>query len=175
MLRITLLLIFSLSLQACENQPVKLGKPASKELIKAWNQDVFIDGTGLPVGQGDAIVGQKLYQQYCYACHGLEGSGGSAEELAGALHTLTDNPPDKIIGNYWPYATTLFDFIRRSMPMDRPGILNNNEIYAVTAYLLYLNDIIPRDKLLNAESLAIIKMPNRMGFINVYKKEWKND
>ncbi len=173
--RLIFALLFLLSTVTIAGQNTNLGKPASAELIQAWNQDIFIDGNGLPAGQGNALAGETVYRQYCINCHGLEGSGGSAEELAGAMHTLTDNPPDKTIGTYWPYATTLFDFIRRSMPMDRPGVLDNNELYEVTAYLLFLNGIIPRDRLINAETLSIIKMPNRMGFINVYKKEWKND
>jgi NAD(P)H-dependent FMN reductase len=168
---IALILAFiSFNLFAQEKGP-KLGKPASKNLIKKWNTDIFPNGTGLPKGQGSVSLGEKIYQKYCLSCHGIDGTGNSADELAGATHSLTDNPPDKIIGTYWPYATTLFDFTRRAMPLNAPGSLNNNELYAVTAYLLFLNKIIDKNKILNANSLAKIKMPNRHGFINIYKQE----
>jgi len=151
----------------------RLGVPASQELIQQWNTDVFSNGEGLPAGQGTAIAGEAIYQKYCLSCHGLDGTGDSADELAGAEHSLTDNPPDKIMGQYWPYATTLFDFTRRAMPLNSPGILSNNELYAVTAYLLYLNGIIKQDSIMNAENLAAIKMSNRHGFIDVYHRDRK--
>lgn len=166
------LTLISFNLLATE-QGANLGNPASLAMIKRWNIDIFPNGKGLPKGQGNAIIGKKVYEQHCLSCHGVEGMGNSAEELAGASHTLTDNPPDKTIGTYWPYATTLFDFTRRAMPLNSPGILNNNQLYAVTAYLLYLNDIISEDKAINAHTLAKINMPNRHGFINVYQSEEK--
>lgn len=145
-----------------------LGKPASKTLIAAWNVDIFPDGSGLPPGQGNAAQGKLIYQRYCQRCHGPEGKGGSADELAGAAHGLTDNPPDKTIGTYWPYATTIFDFTRRAMPLDSPGVLSNDQFYAVTAYLLYLNNLLKEDEVMTAETLVKVKMPNRDGFINSY-------
>ena len=164
----------SFNLIAIENKP-NLGRPASKDFIKQWDIDIFPDGKGLPKGQGTAHKGKEVYEKYCLSCHGVDGSGDSADELAGAMHSLTDNPPDKIIGTYWPYATTIFDFTRRSMPLDAPGILNNSQLYAVTAYLLYLNGIIKRDKVINSSSLPKVKMPNRKGFINIYQQEIEND
>lgn len=152
-----------------ENLVPKLGKLAPKELIDRWNYDVFPDGEGLPKGQGNVEQGRAVYQQYCQICHGAEGQGGNADELAGARHGLTDNPPDKTIGTYWPYATTIFDFTRRAMPLDRPGILNNDQVYAVTAYLLYLNHLVKPDAVISAQNLAKIEMPNKAGFINVYE------
>jgi len=150
-----------------------LGKLVSLTLIKQWDMDVFPDGNGLPKGEGSAALGKDIYIKHCLSCHGVDGTGDSADELAGANHTLIDNPPDKTIGTYWPYATTLFDFTRRTMPLNSPGILTNNELYAVTAYLLYLNKIINKDIIVNANSLAKIKMPNRNGFINMYKPKEK--
>ena len=143
------------------------GRPASETLIQNWNRDVFPDGEGLPEGNGSAGDGERIYQRQCQNCHGVEGRGGSADELAGAMHTLTDNPPDKTIGTYWPYATTVFDFIRRSMPLNAPGSLSNDELYAVTAYLLYLNGIIGQKDPMNARTLPKVKMPNREGFIGI--------
>ncbi len=147
-----------------------LGVPARPDTVSAWDLDIFPDGTGLPPGSGTAIAGKQIYEQYCQFCHGVEGSGDSADELAGAAHGLTDDPPDKTIGTYWPYATTLFDFTSRSMPLNQPGVLNNDELYAVTAYLLYLNGIIGQNNVMNATTLPKVTMPNRNGFINIYQK-----
>jgi len=143
----------------------KLGKQVSNTLVEQWNGDIFPNGEGLPTGKGTATYGKKVYQQYCLSCHGVNGTGDSADELAGAKHGLTDNPPDKTIGTYWPYAATIFDFTRRSMPLNNPGSLNNSQLYAVTAYLLYLNGIIAEKEIMNAQTLPKVKMPNRDGFI----------
>lgn len=127
------------------------------------------DGSGLPAGQGNVSQGETIYRQKCQSCHGPDGQGGSADQLAGASMMLTDDWPEKTIGTYWPFATTLFDFNRRSMPMQEPGSLSDNEVYAVTAYLLYLNDIVDEKAVLNANTLKKVRMPNRDGFINMYK------
>jgi len=164
------LIFISVNLYAQEITP-DLGNPAPVQLIEQWNTDVFPDGEGLPKGEGNAILGKQIYQLHCLACHGVEGMGNSADELAGAEHSLTDNPPDKIVGNYWPYATTLFDFINRAMPLSSPGVLTHNEVYSVTAYLLYLNGLIKQQTVINAKTLTAIKMPNTKGFINVYDEE----
>lgn len=145
-----------------------LGKPASDEMIKLRNLNVFPDGTGLPEGKGTVADGQKIFSKQCAVCHGDRGIGGSAEELSGGEQGLTGEYPDKTIGTYWPYATTLFDFIRRSMPLPAPGSLSNNEVYAVTAYLLHVNKLLPEDAIISKENLAQFKMPNRDGFIRVY-------
>ncbi|MDQ7090036.1 MAG: c-type cytochrome [Methylococcales bacterium] len=152
-----------------EDSP-QLGKPVSQKLVEQWNLDIFPDGEGLPTGKGTAVYGKKVYQQTCLSCHGVDGTGDSADELAGAKHGLTDNPPDKTIGTYWPYATTIFDFTRRSMPLNNPGSLTNSQLYAVTAYLLYLNGIISEKEIMNAETLPNVKMPNRDGFISYQSK-----
>lgn len=144
-----------------------LGKPASPQDIAAWNLTVFPDGRGLPAGHGTAAEGKAVYEQQCASCHGPKGAGGSAEELAGARHGLTEAVPDKTIGNYWPYATTLFDFVRRAMPPTAPGALGNDQLYAVCAYLLHVNGLIPETADMNAATLPLVKMPNREGFVPV--------
>ncbi len=143
----------------------RLGKPISAEEAAKWDLNVFPDGKGLPQGRGTAIEGKVIYDQKCASCHGEGGRGATAEELAGGTNPLDSNAPDKTIGFYWPYATTLFDFVRRSKPMDAPGSLNNDEGYAVTAYLLFANNIIGERDQMNAQTLPKVKMPNRDGFI----------
>lgn len=145
-----------------------LGRPAPAEDIAAWDTDVMPDGAGLPSGHGTAGQGTGIYRDQCQSCHGENGLGDSGDQLAGAQHKLTDDWPEKTIGTYWPYASTLFDFIRRSMPMRTPGSLSDDETYAITAYLLYLNGIIGLKDEMNARTLSRIRMPNRDGFIDVY-------
>lgn len=144
-----------------------LGQALSAAEVAAININVFPNGAGLPPGRGTVADGQALYTARCESCHGVRGSGGSADELAGGAHGLRGNPPDKTIGTYWPYATTLFDYIRRSMPPTAPRSLSDDEVYALTAYLLSLNGIIHGGDTLDAVSLARIRMPNRDGFIPV--------
>ena len=148
-----------------------LGRPATPAEISRWDREVAPDGTGLPPGKGTAREGEGVYEKQCLSCHGKDGLGDSGDQLAGARKGLTSDYPEKTIGNFWPYATTLFDFIRRSMPMTAPQSLSDDEVYAVTAYLLYLNGIIGENDEMNAKTLPRVKMPNRNGFINVYKKE----
>jgi S-disulfanyl-L-cysteine oxidoreductase SoxD len=151
------------------SQPVatpRLGRPASSELVARWNLSVYPDGRGLPVGQGTAAQGRAVYQARCAKCHGADGEGGSGGTLVGR-GSLTDPEPDQTVGNYWPYATTLFDYIRRAMPMDAPAALSDDEVYAVSAYLLYLNKIVGVDDRLDADSLPRVGMPNRDGFIGI--------
>lgn len=148
-----------------------LGHPVTEEDITRHDMSIMPNGEGLPEGQGSVAEGEALYKQHCVSCHGQGGLGNSGDQLAGAMHSLTDEWPEKTIGTYWPYATTLFDFIRRSMPMNAPGTLTNAEVYALVAYLLYLNGIIEEGAVMNAEALKQIKMPNADGFINVYEKK----
>lgn len=142
-----------------------LGKPAAEADVDAWNLSVYPDGTGLPPGKGTAVEGASLFAQRCASCHGDEGIGGTADELAGGTAPLDSETPDKNIGTYWPYATTVFDFTRRAMPMDAPGSLGNDEVYAITAYLLHRNGIIGENDEMNAQTLPKVKMPNHNGFI----------
>lgn len=145
-----------------------LGEPAPAQLVERWNISVFPDGRGLPAGSGTVAEGKQIYEKKCTACHGEGGSGVSGDRLANAEMGLADEYPQKTIANFWPYATTLFDFIRRSKPFDAPGSLSNDEVYALTAYLLSLDGVIPKDAIMNRETLPKVVMPNVGGFINVW-------
>lgn len=148
----------------------RLGKPATDLEIAGQNISVFPNGDGLPPGKGTPDAGKLIYEGHCAACHGIRGSGGSAGELAGNSK-LNGAHPDQTIGNYWPYATTVFDFIRRSMPLNAPRSLSDDQVYAVTAYLLHINGIIKEGTELNPQTLPAISMPNKEGFIRVWQKE----
>ena len=149
----------------------ELGQPATPEQISQWDIGIMPDGEGLPAGNGNAAQGKAVYEKSCIACHGPDGLGGTALQLAGAQMPLTSDYPELTIGSYWPYATTVFDMVRRSMPMNAPGTLSDDEVYAVTAYLLYINNVIGEADEMNAGSLPKVSMPNREGFINVYELE----
>jgi hypothetical protein len=142
-----------------------LGTAMSENEITKWDLTIFPDGRGLPPGRGTAIEGRDVYAQKCASCHGEKGEGATAEELVGEPTPPSADNPSKPIGSYWPFATTIFDFIRRSMPPAAPGSLSADQIYAVTAYLLAANKIIADKDEINAETLPKIKMPNRDGFI----------
>ena len=148
-----------------EAQVYGLGQPASPAAIAAWNIDVAADGSGLPKGSGSVAAGQAVYAAQCAACHGLRGEGKPADALVGGLGSLKSDKPLKTIGSFWPYATTVYDFINRAMPYNAPQSLRPDEVYAVTAYLLHLNGIVPADAVLDAQSLPKVRMPNRDGFV----------
>ncbi len=142
----------------------RLGVTPHAHTLTTRDNLVFPDGRGLPPGSGTAAMGRTLFVQQCVACHGESGRGGAGGELAGGNPDLTSAQPDKTIGSYWPYATTLFDFIRRAMPLNAPWSLSNDQVYALVAYLLDVNGIaIPADRL-DAATLAAVRMPNRDGF-----------
>jgi cytochrome c5 len=144
-----------------------LGKPISEADIKAWDIAVMPDGTGLPPGRGSAAEGLKVYAEKCSACHGDGGKGGPGypPALFGGPPLTSGIDTQKTIGNFWGHSTTVFDFVRRAMPFNQPRSLTNDELYAVTAYLLALNKIIGDTDEMNAETLPKVKMPNRDNFI----------
>jgi len=142
----------------------RLGNPATPDEIAKWNLTIYPDGRGLPPGRGSPADGHAIYDARCASCHGEDARGATAEELVAEPQPLDTPAASKAIGPYWPYATTLFDYIRRSMPPSAPGTLTADEIYAVTAYLLAANRIIAQTDVLDAKSLAAVKMPNRNGF-----------
>lgn len=145
----------------------RLGRALSHAEAARWDSSVFPDGRGLPPGRGNAVEGAPLFAARCAACHGAGGRGATAEELAGGTGALNSAAPDKTIGLYWPYATTIFDFTRRAMPMNAPGSLSADEVYALTAYLLFANGIIGERTEIDAETLPRVRMPNRDGFFGV--------
>lgn len=141
-----------------------LGSTPPEALARAWDIDVSPDGENLPAGSGSVAAGKQIYEQQCIACHGPTGQEGPMDRLAGGQGSLNTPKPVKTVGSYWPYATTLFDYIHRAMPFIAPQSLSADEVYAVTAYVLNLNGIVPDDAVLDKESLAAIRMPNRDGF-----------
>lgn len=145
-------------------QAADFGRPASPQEIELWDIDVRPDGRGLPVGSGTVEQGKLIFEQSCAACHGEGGQGGIKDRLIGGQGTLTSAKPVKTVGSFWPYATTLFDYIRRAMPYPAPGSLTADETYSVTDYILHLNGIVSEDLVLTKKNLAQIRMPNRDGF-----------
>ena len=133
-----------------------------------WNLTIRADGKNLPEGKGTAAQGKKLFALQCAVCHGAEGIGASADPLIGEVGSLTSQYPEKTINSYWPYATTLFDYIRRAMPINAPFSLTADEVYALSAYILSQDGIISSDVELNQENLPQVTMPNRDGFIAIY-------
>ena len=150
-----------------EQARLGIGTPATSEQIHGWDIDVRPDGAGLPPGQGTVAQGEKIFAEQCAACHGEKGQNPAKgfDRLVGGKGTLATPKPVQTVGSYWPYATTVFDYVRRAMPFPAPQSLTSDEVYSVVAYLLYLNDIVPRETLMNAQELKKVKMPNADGFI----------
>ncbi|WP_144114102.1 c-type cytochrome [Paraburkholderia sp. BCC1886] len=143
-----------------------IGTPVTEQDLAAWNIDIGPDGRGLPAGSGDVATGAHVFAEKCAACHGAEGQGGLGDPLVGGLGSLASAKPKRTVGSYWPYATTLFDYIRRAMPYNAPQSLSADEVYAVSAFLLNRNGIVPADTRLDAASLPRVVMPNRNGFVS---------
>jgi len=141
-----------------------IGRPATPDEIAGWNIDIGRDGSGLPPGSGTVSHGHEIFVQQCAACHGEKAEGAVGDKLVGGQGTFATAKPVRTVGSYWPYAPTLFDYIRRAMPQNAPQSLSNDDVYAVSAYILSLNGIVPADVTLDARSLAAIRMPNRDGF-----------
>jgi cytochrome c len=157
------------SLAAAQPGP-GLGAAVTAADLAPWDISIQPDGDGLPPGSGNAARGAEIYAAKCIACHGAEGAGQPNDRLVGGQGTLTDLAQVRTIGSYWPYASTVFDYIRRAMPFQAPQSLTNDEVYALTAYLLALNGVIDDDAVMNARALARVRMPNRDGFIMSYPR-----
>src|SRR6185436_2040400 len=150
---------------AAQSPTYGVGRPATPEEIRALGAAIAPDGGGLPEGSGTVAAGRELFTAQCSRCHGPNGEGGVGATLVGGQGTLPTARPLKTVGSYWPYATTLWDYINRAMPFDQPGLLKPSEAYAAVAYILNMNGIIREDQVIDAKSLPKIVMPNRNGFI----------
>jgi cytochrome c len=159
-------LLSACAAQAPVGKPPAFGVPVSAAEIARWDISIPPSGAGLPAGSGTARQGAQVYEQKCLVCHGVKGAGKPADTLVGGIGSLATKTPVRTIGSYWQYATTLFDYVRRAMPILNPLSLTNDEVYALTAYLLNLNGIIGEDVAMNAQSLPQVKMPNRDGFVS---------
>jgi mono/diheme cytochrome c family protein len=147
-------------------QAPKFGQPIAPADIALWDISIGPDGAGLPPGRGSVAQGAAVYAAQCQACHGEKGAGKPNDALVGGIGSLApDKTPLKTVGSYWPYATTLFDYVRRAMPFQESQSLTSDEVYAVSAYILNLNGIIGADDVLDAQSLPKVTMPNRDGFL----------
>ena len=154
------------------------GKPATPAEIAGWDIDVRPDGTGLPPGRGTVAQGQEIYDAKCASCHGTFGESTDYMALAGGVGSLASGQPMRTTGSKLNHATTLFDYIRRAMPFPNPKTLTDDEVYALTAYVLHLNDILPVDAALDRDSLPGVRMPNRDGFTTAHgltRKDGKPD
>lgn len=163
---LTALFVFSLGYAWVQAQDSPhLGKPISESDVAAWDISILPDGTGLPQGSGTPAQGAQVFAAKCAVCHGENGKGGAAAALVGGEPLTAGIETTKTIANFWPYATTIFDFTRRAMPWPRPRTLTNDEVYALTAFILAQNKIIGASDVMNAQTLPKVRMPNRDGFI----------
>jgi len=155
-----------LSFPASAGEDLGLGCIVTPEEIAGWDIDIRTDGKGLPAGEGDFAKGEEVYMERCAHCHGEFGYGGGSRypQLVGGDGTLATDDPRKTVGSYWPYATTVFDYVRRAMPFGEAQSLTNDEVYSVVAFLLTLNGVIDEGTVMNAETLPKVVMPNADGF-----------
>jgi mono/diheme cytochrome c family protein len=151
-----------------------LGRPATPAEIAGWNIDIDREGHNLPAGSGTVSHGREVFDQQCAACHGAKGEGGVGDQLVGGQGTLATPKPVRTVGSYWPWAPTLFDYIRRAMPQNAPQSLSNDDVYAVSAYILNLNGLLPAGATLDATTLPAIEMPNRNMFTGDTRPDVKN-
>jgi S-disulfanyl-L-cysteine oxidoreductase SoxD len=158
--------VFALAASAFAQQSPKLGKPISAADLAAWDISISPDGAGLPPGSGTVKDGEATFAAKCQPCHGAKGAGTPNDRLVGGQGSLLgDKPPVKTVGSFWPYATTMFDYIRRAMPLPESKSLTSDEVYGVVAYLLNLNSVVGEDATMNAQTLPKVVMPNREGFV----------
>ncbi len=141
------------------------GRTATEGEIKAWDIAIAPDGAGLPPGHGTVQKGRQIFLKKCAACHGPTGREGPMNRLMDGQGTLKTSKPLKTVGSYWPYATTLFDYIHRAMPFTAPQSLSPDEVYSLVAWILYQNKIIPEDAVMDAKTLPRVRMPNKNGFV----------
>ena len=151
---------------AAQSPKFGVGRPPGPDEVRGLGAAIAPDGDGLPQGSGTVAEGRTVYTDRCATCHGPNGEGGGAgAALVGGQGTLATTRPLKTVGSFWPQATTVWDYVNRAMPFDRPGALKPEEVYAVVAYILNLNGIVGEDAVMNATTLPAVKMPNRDGFV----------
>jgi mono/diheme cytochrome c family protein len=142
-----------------------VGRAPAADEVRKWDISVRPDGKGLPPGKGSVAEGKEIYTNRCLKCHGAAGQGRDSVALVGGRGTLNTAKPLKTVESYWPYSTTLFDYVSRAMPFDRPGTLTADQVYAVSAYVLFLGQLVPGNAVMDATTLPKVKMPNRDGFV----------
>jgi hypothetical protein len=142
-----------------------IGRPATRDEIAGWDIDILPDESGLPLGRGSVKEGEKVYAETCASCQEAKGEGKPVDRLVGGQGTLATATPIKTVGGYWPCATTLFDYIRRAMPFGAPQSLAVDQVYAVSAYILFLNGVVGENAMMDAAMLPKVAMPNRNGFL----------
>ena len=164
---LSILIVFLLvNISSASERKFNLGKLATKEEIAGWDIDVRPDGLGAPIGSGTALIGEEIYTEQCAACHGDFGEGADRwPALVGGEDSLASHDPEKTTGSYWPYASTMYDYIYRAMPYGVAQSLSHDETYEIVAYLLYMSDIIDEDFILSEKNIGEIEMPNRNGFL----------
>jgi cytochrome c len=158
-------LLLAMMADASLAETPNLGKPIDEAAIAAWDISILPDGTGLPKGSGTPAQGAVIFADKCAACHGDNGRGGSAAAVVDDRQIVGISAAQKTIKNFWPYSTTIFDFIRRAMPFQMPRSLADDEVYALTAYILAENKLIGAGDMMDAQTLPKVKMPNRDNFI----------
>ena len=160
------LIIFFINSSVASDRKFNLGQIATKEEITGWDIDVRPDGLGAPIGSGTALIGEEIYTEQCAACHGDFGEGADRwPALVGGEDSLASHDPEKTTGSYWPYASTIYDYVYRAMPYGVAQSLSYDETYEIVAYLLYMSDIIEEDFVLSDKNIGEIEMPNRDGFL----------
>jgi mono/diheme cytochrome c family protein len=165
MWKLSAILLAATATLSAQSPRYGVGRPPTPEEIRELGSAIAPDGTGLPEGAGTVAAGRELFAAQCARCHGPTAEGDVGARLVGGQGTLRTPRPLKTVGSFWPYATTLWDYVNRAMPFDRPGLLEPPEVYAAVAYVLNLNGIIEEDRVMNATSLPKVKMPNRDGFV----------
>ena len=165
MSKLSLVALLVFATQTLCAQSYGIGRPATESEIESLDVTIGPEGRELPAGSGSVEEGAQVYEVRCKECHGERGAGGDQAALVGNPKQLRQAPPIKTVGSYWPYATTLFDYTRRAMPFEEPGMLTADQLYAVTAYVLHVNGIVDENATLDRESLPKVEMPNRDGFV----------
>src|SRR6478672_2458469 len=164
MWKLSLMMLATAAALSAQSPKYGVGRPPTPEQIHDLGTAIAPDGSGLPEGSGTVAAGQEMFAARCSKCHGEKAEGAVGPTLVGGQGTLATAKPLKTVGSYWPYATTVWDYINRAMPFDQPGLLKPPEVYAVVAYILNLNGIIGNDQVMDAKSLPKVRMPNRDGF-----------